>query len=454
MKIDRLIRRSLRLQQGLFLLLFITILTLLAWLGQRYQYQVDLSSTARHSLSPATISLLQDMQGPVSITAYARELEFSRSREAILQLLKKYQRHKTDIALQFINPDNHPELVRENNITIEGELVIEYQGRQQHLQGLSEVALNNTLLRLLRRGKQTIYFLSGHGERKLDSQANHDLGLFGQQLREHGLHVQGWNLAARGALPEDAASLIIASPQSRYLPGEVRLLQSYIESGGNLLWLLEPEQLQGLDKLASTLGVELIPGTIADPSAEQLGVANAAFTLISDYPDHPVTRELDNITLLPLAAALELAEGGEWQATPLLQSSGQSWSETGGLERYVQFNADEDIAGPLTTGYLLSRVTVAEAGEGPEQFVAVIGDGDFLSNNYLGNGANLQLGLGLINWLGGEEKLANVQTNTERDVRLNIDQTQLSIMVWVFLIILPTSLLLSGAGIWYRRKRR
>lgn len=454
MKIDKLVRRSLRQQQGLFLLLFITILTLLAWLGQRYQYEIDLSASGRHSLGPATINLLREMPGPVTVTAYARELEFSRSREAIQHLLKKYQYHKADIELQFINPDNHPELVRKNNITIEGELVINYQGRQQHLQGLTEAALNNTLLRLLRRGKQTIYILSGHGERKLDSQANHDLGLFGQQLREHGLHLQSWNLAARAALPEDAATLIIASPQTSYLPGEVKLLLNYVEAGGNLLWLMEPEQLHGLDNLASSLGVELIPGTIADPSAELLGVANAAFTLISDYPDHPVTRELDNITLLPLAAALELADGGEWQATPLLQTSAQSWSETGGLERYVQFDADEDIAGPLNAAYLLSRPASGETGENNNQYVAIIGDGDFLSNNYLGNGANLQLGMGLINWLGGEEKLATVQVTNERDVRLSIDQTQLNIMSWVFLIILPLSLILSGAGIWYRRRGR
>ncbi|MDH5184919.1 MAG: GldG family protein, partial [Gammaproteobacteria bacterium] len=406
MKIDKLIRRSLRVQHNLFLLLFITLLGLLAWLGQRYQFEVDLSATARHSLSPATINLLEEMPGPVSITAYARELEFSRSREAILHLLNKYQRHKADIQVQFVNPDNHPERVRDDNISVEGELVIQYQGRQQHLQGLSEQALNNTLLRLLRRGKQTIYVLTGHGERKLDSQANHDLGLFGQQLREHGLHVQSWNLGAQAALPEDAATLLLASPQTAYLPGEVRLLQAYIESGGNLLWLLEPEQLQGLDNLASSLGVDLIPGTIADPSAEQLGVANAAFTLISDYPDHPVTRNLDNITLLPLAAALDLAEAGQWQATPLLQSSAQSWSETGGLDRYVQFDPEEDIAGPLTTAYLLSRTGTGEVSETSPQHVAVIGDGDFLSNNYLGNGANLDLGLGLINWLGGEETLS------------------------------------------------
>lgn len=454
MKIDTLIRRSLRIQHSLFLLLFITLLGLLAWLGQRYQFEVDLSATARHSLTPATINLLEEMPGPISITAYARELEFSRSREAILHLLKKYQRHKEDIQLQFVNPDNHPERVRNNDITIEGELVIQYQGRQQHLQGLSEEALNNTLLRLLRRGKQTIYILTGHGERKLDSQANHDLGLFGQQLREHGLHVQSWNLSAQARLPEDAASLILASPQTAYLPGEVDLLQAYIESGGNLLWLLEPEQLQGLDNLASSLGVELIPGTIADPSAELLGVANAAFTLISDYPDHPVTRELDNITLLPLAAALELAEGGEWQSTPLLQSSAQSWSETGGLDQYVQFDADEDIAGPLITAYLFSRPGTGETSETSPQHVAVIGDGDFLSNNYLGNGANLNLGLGLINWLSGEERLNKVTTSDNRDVRLTIDQTSLNILSWVFLILLPLGLLLSGAGIWYRRKGR
>ena len=35
----------------------------------------------------------------------ARELTFSQSREAILQLVEQYRRHKPDIQLNFINPE-------------------------------------------------------------------------------------------------------------------------------------------------------------------------------------------------------------------------------------------------------------------------------------------------------------------------------------------------------------
>ena len=459
MKITKHLRRQLRLQDLVFIALLMIIVGLLAWLSQRYHTEIDLTASGRNSLSPATRELLEKMPGPVEIEAYARELEFSPTRRQIGELVRLYQRSKPDLELRFINPDSNPQQVHEQGITMEGELVIHYQGRQQHLTAINEQALSNVLLRLLRTSDKPIYFLTGHGERRADGQANHDLGLFAGKLSNSGLSLHSWNITEQRRLPEDAALLVIASPQVKYLPGEVKLLQQYMEDGGNLLWLLEPGSLHGLDGLASDLGVELIPGTIADPSGELLGISNAAFTLISSYPDHPVTRDLNSVALLPLAAALESAEGTEWQVTPLLQTSADSWSETGKLDRYIQYDAKEDIPGPLVVAYALDRTPAEEAGNPDplpptQQRVVVIGDGDFLSNAYLGNGANLNLGTSLFNWLSHEDEMLPIQSNTAEDIRLDLEQTGLTLMGLVFIILIPLGLLGSGVGIWLLRRRR
>ena len=127
----------------------------------------------------------------------------------------------------------------------------------------------NTLLRLSRISAALIYALDGHGERKFDGQANHDLGEFGRQLRARGMRVAALNTAVAPDVPGNASLLIIASPQTDLQTNEIALVQRHVASGGNLLWLIDPEPLHGLDPVAETLGLVLTPGTVVDPSLRQ-----------------------------------------------------------------------------------------------------------------------------------------------------------------------------------------
>lgn len=454
MEFNKRLRRHLRVQDAVFLVLLLTALGLVGWLLQRYQLEFDLTASGRNSLSQASQKLLAKMPGPIRIDAYARELKFSPTRRQISDLVHLYQGQKSDIHLHFINPDSHPKQVREQGITLEGEMVVHYQGRSQHLSDISEQALSNTLLRLLRTNRKPIYFLTGHGERKRSGHSNPDLGLFNAKLNKSGFSVHDWNLPMQHQLPKDASVLVIASPKDNYLPGEVKLLEKFIENGGNLLWLMEPGGLHGLGDLASKLGMDQVPGTIADPSGELLGLNNAAFTLISDYPDHPITRGLSSVTLLPLACALESAEGTDWQITPLLKTSADSWSETGKLSKVIQYDTEDDIPGPLVVAYALQRPLGDNEAPTPEQRVVVMGDGDFLSNAYLGNGANLKLGQAMINWLSHEDAVLPIQNRSDADTQLHWGRTEIRLMEAVFVILIPLGLVASGVGIWWMRRRR
>src|SRR6185503_20667882 len=109
--------------------------------------------------------------------------------------------------------------------------------------------------------------LDGHGERRLDGAANHDLGTFGGQLQQKGVKLAPLNLALAQDVPANAALLIIASPQAEVQAAEAQKLRRYIERGGNLLWLIDPGPLNGLQPLAETLGRVLTPGTVVDPTS-------------------------------------------------------------------------------------------------------------------------------------------------------------------------------------------
>ena len=67
-------------------------------------------------------------------------------------------------------------------------------------------------------------------------------------------------------MPANAALLVIASPQADVQPAEVGKIRRYLDAGGNLLWLIDPEPLRGLQPIAEVLGLVLTPGTVVDPT--------------------------------------------------------------------------------------------------------------------------------------------------------------------------------------------
>lgn len=143
MKVSVRSRRLIRLQNILFVILFLGVVGLLAWLSTLYIYQADWTASGRNTLSEASVSLLGRLEGPVTMTAYATKTPLLRKR--ISELVDRYRRYKPDLSLTFVDPDLEPQKVRELGITVDGELIIEYAGNQQQLQDISEQGITNAL---------------------------------------------------------------------------------------------------------------------------------------------------------------------------------------------------------------------------------------------------------------------------------------------------------------------
>lgn len=451
MRLDPSLRRRLWLQNQLFTLLFALAMGLLAWLSTRYPLQADWTANGRNTLSAASQALLARMDAPIQITAYVREQPALR--DAIARVIGRYQRYKPDLTLHFVNPDLLPDRARELGISGDGLLYVDYGGRSEKLQQLNEQALTRVLQRLSRPGERAVLFLDGHGERKPLGIANHDLGTFGQELEKIGIRPRPLNLVAEARIPTDAAALVIAGPRTPLAPGAVEAILEYVRQGGHLLWLRDPDEPAVLQPLAAVLGIAFLPGVVVDADAPGLGIQNPAFIPIADYGPHPITEKLRAPALLPQAAALTVQPGGGWTAAVLLESQPRSWTETGPLEGPMQFDPDSaERSGPLTVGVALVRPRPDAAPS--QQRIVVIGDGDFLSNTYLGNGANLELGLNMFNWLTVDEVPILIPPRIAPDPNLTLSAGALALIAAVFLIGLPVTLIASGWLIWFRRRRR
>jgi len=438
--------RQLRLTNISFVILFLLAVGLLQWLAREYHLQFDWTRLHRHSLAPASVTVAERLKGPLTITAFASQR--GETRRLIREMVGRYQEYKPDISLEFVDPDTAPERVRAAGVQFEGELLFNYGEAREQLppSQFSEQNFTNALTRLGHRGERWVVFLSGHGERSPDKQANFDLSTWAAQLQKRGFKTRTLSLAENSQIPKNTTLMVIAGPRSRLLAGEVKAIQSYLNQGGNLLWLHDPGPLLGLEPLAESLGVEFQPGVIVDPGNIS---GNPTGVVVAKYGSHPVVRDFADNTLFPQAAGISLNAPAGWQGSVLMDTRATSWSETGPLAGVIQFNKGQDIKGPLNLAVSLVRILESKH----EQRIIVVGDGDFLSNSFLPNGGNLELGMSMANWLSQDEDFVNIPVKTARDRTLDLSRGSQMAIVAIFLALLPLGLVGSGVWVWMRRRK-
>ena len=187
------------------------------------------------------------------------------------------------------------------------------------------------------------------------------------------------------------------------------------------------------------------------------GTDDPRVTLVTAYPAYALVDGFAFNTLFPMSQSVIQVEGSDWDATAFLNSLSNTWQETGQTSGKITFDAG-DIPGPLSLGLALTRNVgtngdSADATVSAEQRVVVIGDGDFLSNAFLGLGGNLQLAMNIVNWLGSDDQLVDVPVRTTADATLTLDSAAVMLIGGGFLLLLPLVLLATGLMIWWRRRR-
>jgi len=440
-----------------FTLLIVAVAVAVAFLSTRFAFVQDWSRARSASLGEASVTLLHSLDAPVEVISYARRQ--SGLRAVIADFVERYRRIKPDISLRFVDPDEDPNAMRAAGITVDGELALRYRQRGEPLKVLSEAEFSNALLRLSRTHERIVAFLEGEGERQPLGKANADLGQFVGALADRGLRAVPLPLANTGKVPENTDLLVIANPQANVPAAVAGALVDYLDRGGALLWLVEPGENAGLDELAKTLGIRVLPGTIVDGSGQAFGLGDPSFVPLSAYPKHAITRDFVLTTLFPQPAALAQLADTRWDMQPILRSSDKSWNETGHIPKAGE-NADTirqdaeagEIPGPLDLGFALTRVSPRP--DKREQRAVVLGDGDFLSNSFLGNGGNRELGQRVFDWLLGDDAQIAVADKAAADRTLDFSENQLSLLSAVFLLVLPLLLVGSGLLIWWCRRRR
>ena len=436
----------------LSLLMLLVLIGAGAWLTQKYHLVFDWSRDNRNTLTETSREILQQINDPLSITVLANKA--ASERRKLRNVIDKYQRHKKDIEIVFLDTDEQLPQAKELHLNKHGELRLDYQERFEIIDQISEREITNALQRLTRAKKPWVVFLAGHGERDIFNEDNQGYSTLMQTLDSSGIQAQDLNLLETTSIPYNISVLVIAAPQSDLLEGEEKLIIEYVENGGSLLWLHEPNTNQRLHKLAETLGVSWVDGTIIDANQQLrsiLGIQHPAVVPVVEYQAHAITQALSNQTLYPFAVGLKFESLSNWQMQPLFYSLPRAWSETKPLtDEDAVFSTEEgDTAGPLLMAAALTRNTQASQ----QQRVVIIGDSDFIANGYIGNGENLALSVSVLQWLVHDDKRISLLPYRAPDSSIEFSNVAIASLAGSYLLIVPLGVLLTGIFIGIRRRK-
>jgi len=460
MNINRKLRFQLLVQNSFFVVLFLMLVILLGYLASQYRVAKDITQANRNILTQGSVNVLKQMKEPINITVFATKDDASAGdnfRKGMIDFVARYQRDKKNVQLKFINPSEEPKLAQDAGVKNDGEIIVEYQKRTEHLTPpVAEQEMTNVLVRLSRTNQQPLMYLDGHGERNLIGIKNHDIGEFGKQLEKKGFKFANPDLTIASAVPSNGAMLVIAGPQVDVSDVEAKKIKAYLEAGGNLLWLLDDDNLRGLKNVAEYLGLQVSPGITLDMASAQYG-ADARVSFASLYGEHAITNNFMLRTLFPEAHQVT-AQGTEengWKVSNLVEVAPNGWLASTKLAKDAKptFNEKTDKRGPINIGVALER-TYGKKG----QRIVVMGNGNFLSNTFITNGGNLDFGINIINWLAGDDKLITIQPMPLKDINMTIPDTDSGrVIAWTvfhaFQYFIPLALMIAGFYLWWKRRK-
>ncbi|HOW85268.1 MAG TPA: GldG family protein [Candidatus Aminicenantes bacterium] len=455
----------------LVVVLVLAILGLANYFLSKHNHRWDFTQAKVHSLSDQTITVLKALKTDVTFKGFFREGNYGRS--AMENLLKIYAYHSGRIRYEFIDPDKNPGLVKRYGVTQDGTTIIEAGDKEGRVTTTSEEDVTNALIKATRERKKTICFLEGHGEESVEGAGDNSFSTAKAELEKLGYEVKKQNLALADRFPGDCALLVVPGPQKDLLPNEYETIKAYVQNGGRVLFLVDPETPTLLPLLLADYGFKLDNDIVVDTVSRLLG-GDYFMPVVSEYETHAITDKFGYATFFPYARSVEVGETKPEGATvtELARTSPNSWSERELDQKEVKFNPAKDRQGPIGLAAVAdfkvkpAAPAAAQAEAKPGQTapeaqagtaekdarIAVIGDSDFIKNRYFGLSGNGNFFLNVANWLTEEADLIAIQPKTQTPRTITLTPSQGRLIFLVSIVILPLLALLLGVSVWVRRR--
>ena len=516
----------------IMLLAFTGIIVVISVISFENSRRFDMTATNQFSLAQRTRDSLKQLENPVNVTAFFKEnrrndFDALVRRVRVEAALREFKAARSSkFFYVFKDPDLEPDLVRRffgdtPTPFVDETIILEdvTTGRTHTIEPTDrsnsrlEQQLATGLMVIAGQEKRTIYFLSGHGERSINSTTSDGYSSVREWLEGENYDVRTLRWGADQTdvsvpdgvcdpneitcLPE-AAMVVIARPTSEFPPDHAVALDLYLQGlrispednsilisrreGGRLIFLAEPDTHNSYQQFLARWGIVLAPGYIRDelrsPKGQPRTLQVRAVDLRQFPPEviaqvppailkaligitSPKGESLDD-TYMPGAAALATLDDGQRLPIPLAMTSRQSYL-IGDIERTdpIKEGDESDALGPFSPvvylqslGPLGQNVANRQPGDSQLSTMLVFGDSDFISNGSLGNprGSGVDFFLNSANHMLGDFTLVSIRPKAFNFREFNLDRNEYNFVRYSTWLFLPGMLALMAGLVWWVRR--
>ena len=461
----------------------------------------DLTASNEYDLSNQALNAIQNLNQNLEIFMFLRNdsSKDSLSIKRTEDLLSEFSRNSNDYDITFkhIDPDLDPNLSSSLNIEkyLSGRdlpvLVfrLEESQRLAHIVGsdpnlnidvFNEKDVISGMLISSQVKRKRIFFLSGHEERDINNidRSSNSLGQAKITLERDNYDVSSIttdelsrilvNFSMSNELDIFPAAIIISDPSDDLLESEKNILKEYINLGGNMMMLMEPDSPKGYTEMLSGWGIISGDGTLIDrisyvaPNLEFLQIKDSNLQI----PEHPITHNFDVvyfpgskfIGLSLTNQEIPITEDGipYVKAEPLAYTTISSWEEKS--KEIIEFD-DDDISGPLPVALAVEVISEIkntpkkdERGEYKLSKLLISGDTDFASNRFIFSAKNEDLFANSVNWLTSDVELISIRPKEKVFRELVLTKDERNFVRWSGWVFLPVLSLSLGIYNWWRRR--
>ncbi len=462
---------------GLQIALAGVICACLLVLGERHNRRFDLTPTQSFVLSDESRRVAAGVHVPVRITVFYNSQEHGQRRQ-IEDVLQLFNDVSPQISYRLLDLDRSPALAKKYNVSSFNSGVMEAKDQIRPLSTVDEEEITNGLLKLTRRNQRTLCFVTGHGEHSpQDSGERTGYSEVAKALEKEYFGIQTLTTVPPDGVPADCTVVILPGPSRNFLPGEAEQLSRYIDAGGRVLLMIDPNAPESVVQFLQANGVRAGDDVVVDERNRFYG-ADSFMPRVPIFDEGTFRKNLDTAAVFSLARTVSPVEEAPKPGIKVLLialTSPDSWAHVDGgtlPEGSVRFRRELDKPGPLPVGLMVTdthpgsgdsgtpKATADESGAPSGETIGrmiVFGDSDFASNLYLNLLGNKDLFMSSVGVLAEDEELIAMRRKGRPHSSLSpvfLTAWQGRLIFWVAVIIEPAGFALLGLLITFRRRRR
>jgi ABC-type uncharacterized transport system involved in gliding motility auxiliary subunit len=439
-----------------YILVIVAIIATVNTLANRYNKSYDTTANKRYSLSDQTVKIVKGLKENATIRYFDQPTRFGTAKDQ----LDLYANLSPKIHVEYVDTDKEPQVTRAAGVTKNGTTIVQIGASKNEAKGLNEEGITGAFIRDLKNTTRTVCFVTGSGEHQIEDTDRSGYSRFKELLGKDEYTAKSINLLQSADVPSDCTVLVIAGPSGDYLQPEVDGIKKYVESGGRVLFLIDPPLKMGRaeiadnDVLAVVLqawGVTLNKDLILDMNPiGQLAGLGPQVALVTSYETHPIVGDMKrSATGFPLSRSLDVKNTDKTTVQKLFGSSGTSLATTKLNSPAVDPNDPKNKKGPLNIAAAGTYQTGKENSQG--RFV-VVGSSAWAANSFINFNGNRDLALNAMNWLSSDEDLISIRPKEQDDRRITMTRAQMNFVRITSQFVLPLMVVFAGVSVWWRRR--